>query len=272
MLRQGCKIGLLWLAAAAPWACTRDCPPVTLDATYPPRPLRYEPLAELLSLAVRKNGLANAEMLEKHADVLDAQLRRLAVAGPTATPELLPDPNSRLAYWYNARAAWAMKLLLVERCEKRVHADSLRRRRFPLDARQISLAQLDAILAGEDDFRVAVAAPGVTTHDARLPAEPFDANTIADAVAERFAEFIDDPMRLVIDVRHKEIAVPRRLWQFRERLIEQYERAYGTEGATLVTALLPHLDGSPHRRLQRAIGYRAVLADERYLPVTADKY
>ena len=36
--------------------------------------------------------------------------------------------------------------------------------------------------------------------------------------------------------------------------------------ATLATALLPYVTGSPHRRLQNAIGYRLVEATDRKLP------
>jgi len=42
--------------------------------------------------------------------------------------------------------------------------------------------------------------------------------------------------------------------------LTRLQRTYGAEAATLITALLPHVRGAALRRLQDAIGYRAIEA------------
>ena len=263
MRRAGCKLALccVWSLAAA--GCEHPCAPITLDTRGVVPAASYDGLAEVLATAVRRNGLANAEMLKKHAAALDAQLKLLAVTGPTATPKLLPTEAHRLAYWYNAHAAWSMKLLLVEECPAEVHRSRLEGRPFPLDGRTMTLRLIGRELERDEDFRTAAAVPGATTQHARLPGKPFEAKGIRRRIAERFAELIDDPLRFVIDIPHQRIVVPRCVWEVRERILRRHWRTYGVGGATLTTALLGHVSGSPHRRLQDAIGYRVVAAAEK---------
>ena len=71
---------------------------------------------------------------------------------------------------------------------------------------------------------------------------------------------MDDEQRFVIDIERKRILVPPVLWQYRSRLIEAHHKTYATRGANLTTVLLPFVEGSAHRRLQDAIGYRCVKA------------
>ena len=263
MCRRRCKFALACLPviAAAGCACPEPCKPITLDVHGVAPAVDYRPLARVLARGVKPNGLAKADFfLAGHVDALDAQLRLLAVTGPSATPELFPTAEAALAYWYNARAAWAIKLLVAEGCPREIRRARLCDRRFPLDGRVMTLRQIDAILAEDGDFRTAVSSPGVTTLRARLPGKPFAAEGIREEVAVRFSAFLDDAMRFAIDIRQERILVPPVLWQFRQRLVEAHNAAYGTRGATLRTALLAYVTGSPHRRLQDAVGYRLVEA------------
>ena len=230
--------------------------------------VEYGRLAVVLDKAVTRGGLLDTGALKKHWSVLDRQLEALALVGPTATPGQFKQPgaagrSARLAYWYNARAGWSMKLALLAGTDGRIGRGKLERRRFPLDGKMMTLAGIDAILARDHDWRTVVAAPCVLLQRARLPQKPFAAEDIRKRIAERFNAYVDDGARLVADVRARQIRVGPVLWGVRRRAIEQYERAYGAKGATLTTALLSHVKGSAHRRLQRLVGYQCVGAPRR---------
>lgn len=250
-----CKFALAWLGGLAACGCQAPLPPVVLDSRGIQPAVRYDDLAYVLAEAVRRDGRVDAVHLRRSAERLDAQLRLLAVTGPTACPRLLPTADDRLAYWYNARAAWAMKLWLLADCPDEMSDQALMLRPFPLDGRRMSLGQIDAILAAEDDFRVVAAAPCVTWQRAAPLRKPFGPQGIRQEVAQRFADLLDDPKRLVIDVDRKQVLVPPVLWQFRQAIIDHHEREYGTQGAALTTALLPCVSGSALRRLRDAVGY-----------------
>jgi len=243
-----------------PAGCDGPVEPVALDVTGLAPAADYKHLAAVLETAVQEGGMVDPSALKRHAEALDAQLGLLAVTGPSATSELFHTPEDRLAYWYNARAAWAMKLVLLDNVPKRITERKLRSRPFPLDGRLMTLADIDAILSADEDWRTVVAAPGVCLLRAALPAVPFTAGDVRRRITRRLGEFIDDPDRFVIDVEHRRILIPPVLWRFRDRLIDAHNETYGTDGATLTTALLPLVGGSAHRRLQDAIGYRAVRA------------
>jgi hypothetical protein len=122
------------------------------------------------------------------------------------------------------------------------------------------LADIDAELSRQADWRAAAAAPCVRLSRAALPRAPLSPADIDAQVAGRFERFVDDDTRFIIDVQERRILVPPVLWQFRAKLIDEYHRTYGTDGATLTTALLAHLRGSAARRLQDAVGYASVEA------------
>jgi hypothetical protein len=205
------------------------------------------------------------------AEPLERQAKLLAVTGPTATPELFSSADAELAYWYNARCAWSMKLALDCGCPKRMRRAELSDRPFPIDGRMMTLTGIDEVLAGEEDFRVLVASPGVCVQRSALPAEPFSAGDVRERIARRFDAFIDDFDRLPIDVAARKIRVPPVLWRVRDRVIGQYERTYQTRGATLSTALLPHVSGSASRRLHDAVGYDCVPAPSKCEPALAEE-
>ncbi len=255
-------------AAMAPLGCNAKTPlgPVVFDTAGAVPAVDYSDLAAVLENSfvtkrdLQKYRLIDPEAAAESADRLDAQLKRLAVTGPTVTPKLFPTAEAKLAYWYNARAAWALKLAMLRKFPRHLTHDDFYARRFPLDGRQMTLKEIDEILAADSDWRTLVAGPCVTLQRACLPAEPFDAKDIRKRIAERLGEFIDDEKRFVISVGRKQVLVPPVLWRRRDMLIKTHEDASGTEGATLTTALLPYVTGSAHRRLQNAVGYRCVAA------------
>jgi len=246
--------------------CEGSIKPVFLHKPDVEPKLDYTDLAAVLKGAVNnEDGLLIPDALKKRSELLDRQLALLQVVGPSATPNLLPTEEDRIAYWYNARASWAMKLSLMCGFPESFSRRELNGRRFTLDGRQMSLAQIDEVLAGFGDWRIAVVAPGVTLSRARLPSEPFDGRSIREQIPKRLNEFLYDRRRFVIDVQRKQIMVPPVLWELRQSLISSHEQTYGAKGANLTTALLPYLKGRALRRLQDAVGYRVVSAHSQLL-------
>jgi len=259
------------LAVAAAAGCADEsCPPILLDTAGVAPAVDYGPLGEVLAACVLGNGLANREELPRRAQALDRQLAILAVTGPTATPALFAGHDDALAYWYNAHAAWSLKLLSARGCPRLIGAAAMLDRKFPLDGRTMTLRDIGAILAAEDDFRIAACVPGATTNHARLPESPVEARGFRQSVQRRFADLLDDDIRIYIDVRRMRVLFPPVLWQFRARLTAEYNRKHQTEGATLVTALLGYTSGPAQRRMQTALGYREVEAVSRQL-LSAEK-
>jgi len=256
---------VLILASALGLALCPSCagppaPPVKLDVSGVTPAADYRDLAAVLHRALDKDGQIIPFRLRDCSGRLEAQLKLLAVAGPTATPPLFAGDEAKLAYWYNARAAWAMKLALDAHCPEKMASRNLDRRPFPLDGRTVTLEEIDRILLADRDWRTVVAAPCVRLDRAALPKEPFSAADVRARIAQRFNDFLGDSKRFAIDVEGKRLLAPAVLWQFRDRLIESYSRTYGTVRPSFVTALLPYVDGPARRRLQDAIGYESAAA------------
>ena len=119
------------------------------------------------------------------------------------------------------------------------------------------------------DADVIVEQVGKPALDSLLKAPGLDGR-FRQSVERRFAELLDDDIRIYVDVRRRRVLFPPVLWQFRGRLIFEYNRKHQTEGATLVTALLGYTSGPAQRRMQTAQGYREVEAVSRQL-LSAEK-
>ena len=222
-----------------------------------------EELALVLKWAVEDDGRVNPHMLNFLAETLQKQLDRLAVTGPGSTPKLLPTESDRLAYWYNARMAWTLDLVRRHGCPEKLPPAALNATRFTLDGRRMGLADVDAILSADGDWRTSAVAPGVYLHRARMPQKPFTGADVRGRIARRLGELIDDQERFVIDLERRVARVPSALWRQRERILDLHKRRYGVATATLRTALLRYVDDSPHRRLQDSVGFR-------YVPAASD--
>ncbi len=252
------------LAAAILSGCgsePRPLQPIVLDANGVLPRVDYTDLDAVLERAVNKDGLVDAFDANIVASRLDQQLKRLAITGPTATPILFPTAEDRLAYWYNARAAWSIKLAMLANCPQDLPAASLEGRAVPLDGRSMTLEQIDAILSQDADWRIAVAAPSVRMNRPPLPAKSFAAADVRPQAASRVSAYVADDKRFNIDIENRVVYFPSVMWRFRQQLIDQYNATYHTTGATqLVTAMLPLFEGLPQRRLQGAMGFAAVEA------------
>jgi hypothetical protein len=254
-------------AAALPIGCNEaPAKPVALDTAGIEPAVDYADLAAVLDKvfvarrSARRHGLIDADAAAGLAEHLDRQLKRLAVTGPSATPGLLPTDEARLAYWYNARAAWAIKLAMVAKFPRALKAEEFYTRPFPLDGRLMTLKDIDTVLASDRDWRTLISAPCVTLQRARLPDEPLGPGNIRQQIARGLADLIDDDKRFIISAPRKEMLIPPVLWSLEEKLRKSHDATWNTQGSTLTTALLPYISGSAHRRLQDAIGYRCVPA------------
>ena len=258
MARRICKLVIAVALVGFLGGCLGLAAPIEIDTAGVPPVLDYSDLASVLKKVVTSSGLVIPTALKAQSETLDRQLAVLALTGPNTTPELLGTDEDRLAYWYNARTAWAMKLAIVRDFPAELPRAEVLDQPFPLDSRVMSLREIDEILEADEDWRALVASPGVTLLRCPLPAQPFSSDDIRTRITERFNAFVDDERRFVIDVANRQILVPPVLWSLRQRLIEEHHKNYQTQGANLTTALLPHVRGSPHRRLQDAIGYEGV--------------
>lgn len=252
--------------------CGGPAEPVSLDLAGVKPAVDYQPLATVLAAAVNSEGLVIPKALNEQRPALQTQLRLLAVTGPTASPELFPTEADRLAYWYNARAAWSMWLLDSCDCPDKLRPRDVSRP-FPLDGRTMTLDQIDELLRRQDDWRVLAGAPGVSYDRARLPDKPLTGQTFDACLAGRIEQLIADPKRLEIDIDRKAVRLSPILWSLRPRIVSQYEGLYGGQGVNVLTALGPHAGQAGARRLRDAIGYKVVASVSRHLPtaVVTDK-
>ncbi len=243
-----------------------DAKPILLNMTGAEASSDVSDLAAVLTDAVDERGRLIPAGLERARDRLDEQLRKMDLAGPTATPDLYPTDASRRAYWYNARAAWSMKLADMAGCSQRV-SPTARKRTFPLDGREMSLEKIDSILLDEarrsGDFRLAACAPGVWVDYAGLPQKPFTEEDFTDRLAAALNHLVLDDQRFVVDVERRQVRIPPMLWSCRDMVLAEYRRRYGPCDVGLTTALRAHLEGLAQRRLDNALGYSTVRQEAR---------
>ncbi len=238
--------------------------PIVLPEVTPPT--GFAALAEVLAAVVDDDGAVEPTALAVQLPQLERQLVHLAGPWPSAARQRGSD--ERLAWLYNARAAWSLRIVARERRVDAVFGDvfhlpdrigprRLMETPFPLDGGTWTLAAIDRELLAYEDVRVAPAAPGATDWAAPLPTTPFEAATVRAAVGPRFNACLADERRVVVDHVARRFRVPPALWAVADRIVAAYERRYGTAEAMLVTALLPYAQGPAQGRLISAMGYEA---------------
>ena len=265
--------------------------PITIKTKNATARVDYSGLDTILKAAVKPDGEILPEKLRDNAKMLEGQLLLMTLAGPKTRADLFKNEHAKLNYWYNARAAWSLRLMLTfskERLETdktKISEDTIwifnddgtpletfNNRSFPIDGRSMTLALLDELLIEQFGFKAAIGAPGISPLRAAIPPKSFDANDSAKLIDERFGRLIDDEKRFVIDTPTRRILVPSILWRFREQIQTEHREKYGALGANLTTALLPLVKLSPHRRLQDAVGYTCIEAPAEKIPlITPDK-
>lgn len=255
------------LCLAAAWSlalagCAAKLEPVRLELAGTRPSADVSDLAAVLAGAVTEDGRARPAEVEALGGRLDSQIRRMALAGPTATPDLYPDERARWAYWYNARVAWSMKLASLAGFPEDVRLRTMLQRPFLLDGRVMSLARIDEALLAEasrtGDFRLAACVPGVCLSYAPLPNEPYDAEGLEARLEPAINALVLDQRRFVLDVERKQVRAPSMLWACRGMILRAYEQKYGHCRADLITALRARLGLRARRRLAEALGYAVV--------------
>jgi hypothetical protein len=252
------------LAAGFSAGCTGSPAPVRPETSGLSPAVNYAPLREVLRASVTRRGLLVPLGVRETRASLETQLGLLALTGPTETPDLFSRQEDLLAYWYNARTAWALYLSLLHDFEDRLADQYIREREFFIDGRWMTLRGIDSLLSEFDDYRVVVAAPGVSEQRARLPREVFLPEKIRETIEERFNEFVADPDRFRIDIACREIRIPCVLWSVRDRVKQAFRRRYGRQEVPLRVALAWQVQGKARRRLEDAVGFRSVRAGNAY--------
>jgi len=257
---------LLFLAG-----CRAPLPPVAVDVSKTTPAVDYSRLDTILHQAVDFDRDVLPEPLKKNRDTLDAQLRLLAVTGPTATPALLPAPADRQAYWLNAHAAWSLKLFLEQDTPKQLDLNALHHRPFTLDGRMMTLQAVEQELADLGDFRLAVLAPCVCLSHGEMLEHAVQPDQVKAFLDEGFNRYVIDNRRFTVDIDLQQIGVAPALWAARPMLIRNHERKYGLRDVTFQTTLLPYTTGRAQRRLQDAIGYKIAMSQPSAISALVDE-
>ena len=236
--------------------------PVRLDAGSAQPSADVSDLAAVLAAAVTDDGRVDAARLAGVADRLGAQLRRMVVSGPDATPELYPTYGARAAYWLNARTAWSLELARLAGCPECVELGRILARPFPLNGRMVTLGAIDEVLLAEarrsGDFRPAACAPCVSVNYGPLPRIPFAGDGLDARLQEALDEFVVDQRRFVIDPAGNIVFVPPMLWACRELVLERYHSQFGPAEIDVIVALKSFVAPRGRERLERAVGFRAL--------------
>jgi hypothetical protein len=224
----------------------------------------FADLALILAAVVDDNGAIDPTALAVQQPKLDRLLSNISTERSVETGVT----NDRLAWLYNARTAWSLRILARE-LRPAGHGDGrfalpatipprrLLESPFPLDGRTMTLADIDRELLQWNDFRIVAAAPGGTDWFGPLPREPFRADTVLAAVDERFNRYAADPRRLVVDYAGHRFAVPPALWAYEAELRQAYARRFTTPDASLATALTPWLNARARDAMEDALGCTA---------------
>ncbi len=244
----------LYSAGCAP----APLPPVQLNTAGVTPSVNYDNLNEVLTWLIDKQGLVEPLRIEDVEKQLHSQLQLFAVTGPDVTPKLFGTKADRLAYWYNARAAWSIRLAMDLFNAKQLKACGLDTRSFPLDGQAMTLKMIDAKLDSLAGFQGVVASPSMKQDRAIMPQNAFDPKTVEQKIPERFNQYICDRTRFIIDIAKRQIQFPPAFWQYREKIIADNIKQYGTPQPTFATALLPMLNRPAVYRLQNAVGYKCV--------------
>lgn len=268
-MKRAWMVGIVLSVALTALGCDgTELGPVRLELVKVKPTDDVSDLAAVLAEAVDDRGRVIPDKYAAVRGRLEAQLEKLAVSGPVATPQLFPTERHRWAYWYNARVAWSIKLAELAGFARRIRPEAMQRS-FPLDVRAFTLDGIDEMLLAETrrsgDFRLAACAPGTRVDYAPLPKVPFTAANLSGKLNETLSRLILDEERLVFNVVWREVRVPRMLWAGRELVMREFVRATGNTEATLTTALVGRVNRPARRRLQEALGYTVVAQKPRAL-------
>ena len=252
------------------WAHASPSPGLATQTGASSRPaIGFGELAKLLAGTVDEQGVIDPTALAIHLPRLERQLALLAQPWPAEIAGERTGGDERLAWLYNARAAWSLRIVASELAPRPRQPDlfalptTIRVRKLleqpiTLNGQTTTLAAIDRELARDKDFRLAAAAPCATDFFGRLPREPFTGLTVRAAAAQRFRDYLHDPNRVVVDHDYKRLRVPPALWQFVPLILADYDQRYASRGVQPASALAEFANVPDRQRMQDATGYPAV--------------
>jgi hypothetical protein len=193
---------------------------------------------------------------------LERFLARIAVVGPTRTPEQFAGRESRLAYAinvYNAAVLRSvMELAKGGMSPRDLPAGFEHRFRFRVDGRWTTPGQLrkEALALAADDWRVRLA-----LCDGHLIGPPLPRRVILpDLLDGQLNEIARTALtgEHVVAISHgeyKQLQLCDDLYDAADRLVTDYERRVGAQGATMLSVLLEWSDRPRRETLNSAVGY-----------------
>jgi len=229
--------------------------------------ITFDDLAVVLAAVVDQADRIDATALAVQLPRLQRQLRHLGRPWPANVSAGRSD--ARLAWLYNARMAWSLKIVSDELRPLNGRADTLylpksidRKRllatEFHLAGAVATIEGIDRELAQYDDFRLAASAPCASDLAGPLAMEPFTAQTVRTQLPERFNHTFADNNRVVVDHDGRRLYLPPAMWAQVPLLTAQYNRRFNTHDATFPAAVGPYLDVRGRDRMADAMGYEVV--------------
>lgn len=212
--------GLLVLAAG----CATRHPPPALSA-YTGSPLAS--WARVLDLYVDGEGRVDFAALAEAPRPLEHVVAWIAVAGPGTEPDLVADPDAKLACYVNAYNALAMYNVLESGT---VPADLLGffvLQKYRIGGRYMNLYDFEnKVIRRLGEPRVHFALNCMSRSCPRLPREPFEAAGLAARLDEAAREFLNDDRRVHVDADGRTVRM--------SEIMRFYEKDFLAEAPTLI--------------------------------------
>ena len=226
-------------------------------------PEKYDEIFSDLKIILKKTVDSDSdidifEITRKRENLID-QLIILKSVGPKSTPKLFKDNSQKIAYWLNVRTAWSIYFAFLESEKtKKNRTTEFCDAQIKIDCQKLSLNKIDDKLEKLGGIFAVLAAPGVRSDRAAIPQKIISPENLSAKLKDRFCKFINDPDKIVINVKNRTVEFPPVIWRYRKFIIQQYEKNYKTSEVDLTTALAPFVCGSATHKLQNAVGYRCV--------------
>ena len=245
---------------------TAPKPVVLPEPQKKPTEISYQPLHQVLNRAINSSGYIMAyhyTFIEKN---LISQLQILAAIGPATCPDQFKTDNDKLAYWYNARAAWVLKLSMMHHKKlflsknKTDYSETIRLMGIttcPIDGKRMTLGDIDHEIKKIGGFMAEIAAPGGTLDRAPMPQSPFQPTDFPGCLKDQFNSFVNSTSRFVCNYDKRTWYIPRVVWKYKKELSDIYQTNYPTPQVMFASVLSSWASGAAKYRLQNNVGYRS---------------
>ncbi len=265
-LRQA--ILAVWVLVGLGWGCVPKTDLFDRQSPLPPisETFDYRDWTTVLLENV-KDGLIDYEHLADHAAPLDRFLDLVASVGPQSAPALFANHLDRTAYYVNTYNAGVLKAVLVAGVPETMHdvggpqLDHDYSIRVDRQIRKLGDLRQAARLESEDNARIACDARiEFCFCDAAMGSSPiyrqaFQGQSLEHQLADVAEAAMNDPKMVWIDHDKQTLNLALVLRDHQEQFIAHRAGQIGTDGATMLSALLNLADGPRRAWLNRAVGY-----------------